>query len=149
MGSLTVPSEGLVYVDAQIAIYTVDRHPKYGPACMPLWSAAAAGAVTVVSSELILLETLVGPIRAADAALERDREGLWGRPNTLLLPVTRAVLREAARLRAAIPPLKAPDAIHAATAMLSGCALFVTNDAAFRHIPGLPIAMLDDALSAP
>jgi predicted nucleic acid-binding protein len=129
VGSLSVPSEGLVYVDAQIVIYTVDRHPRYGPACMPLWSAAAANAVTVVSSELTLLETLVGPMRAADAALERDREGLWSRPNTLLLPVTRDVLREAARLRAAIPPLRAPDAIHAATAMLSGCGLFVTNDA--------------------
>ncbi len=148
MGSLNVPDAGLVYIDAQVAIYTVDWHPKYGPACMPLWAAAASSAVTVVSSELILLETLVGPIRAADAALERDREGLWSRPNTLLLPITREVLREAARLRAFMPPLKAPDAIHAATAVLSGCALFVTNDSVFRRIPALPVALLDDAIAA-
>jgi predicted nucleic acid-binding protein len=43
-----------------------------------------------------------------------------------LLPITRPILLEAARLRAATK-LKTPDAIHAATAMDAGCALFVTT----------------------
>lgn len=146
MGSLTIPRDGLVYIDAQVAIYTVDRHPTYGPVCMPLWSAVADGSVTVVSSELILLETLVAPIRAGDVTWRHDREGLWNRPNMLLLPIARDVLYGAARLRAAIPPLKAPDAVHAATAVLHGCALFVTNDSVFRRVPDLPVAILDDAI---
>jgi predicted nucleic acid-binding protein len=59
------------------------------------------------------------------------------------------VLREAARLRATIAGLRAPDAIHAATALLSGCALFVTNDAGFKRVPGLPLVVLDDVIAAP
>jgi predicted nucleic acid-binding protein len=56
-------------------------------------------------------------------------------------------LREAARLRATISGLKTPDAIHAATALQHGCALFVSNDVGFRRVPGLSLAILDDVLA--
>lgn len=149
MGSLILPSSGLVYTDAQIAIYTVDKHPTYGPLCEPLWLEVKAGAVTAVSSELTLLETLVGPLRASDTAFATRRELLWQQANTRLIPITQAILREAARLRAAISGLRTPDAIHAATALLHGCALFLTNDVGFRRVPGLSLVILDEVFAAP
>ena len=100
MGLLTLPASGLVYVDAQIAIYTVDVHPLYAPTCRPLWDAVKAGTVTAVSSELTLMETLVGPLRDGDATRAMLREALWPQANTRLLPISQDVLREAARLRA-------------------------------------------------
>lgn len=60
-----------------------------------------------------------------------------------LLPITQAILREAARIRATTK-LKTPDALHAATAQLEGCVLFVTNDACFRNLATLPVVILDD-----
>jgi len=39
------------------------------------------------------------------------------------------------------------DAIHAAIALEHGCTLFVTNDASFRRIPGLPVTILTDLLT--
>jgi predicted nucleic acid-binding protein len=146
LGSLTLPASGLVYADAQIAIYSVDTHAVYAPACRPLWQ---EGGHLVVTSELTLLETLVGPLRSGDTSLAVRREDLWRQPNTRMLPITQAVLREAARLRALHLGLKTPDAIHAATALLHGCALFVTNDTGFRPIAGLSLAVLDDVLAAP
>jgi predicted nucleic acid-binding protein len=95
------------------------------------------------------METLVGPLRTGDSSLAIRRENLWRQANTRLLPITEAVLREAARLRALHTALKTPDAIHAATALLHGCALFVTNDSGFRSITGLPLALLDDVIAAP
>jgi predicted nucleic acid-binding protein len=68
---------------------------------------------------LVLLETLVGPLKAGDGALAQAYEQLFQQPQTRLLPITLAVLREAARLRATTK-LKTPDAIHASTALLSG-----------------------------
>ena len=65
-----------------------------------------------------------------------------------LLPINQDVLREAARLRAAIPGLRTPDALHAATALIADCTLFLTNDAGFRRIPNLPLAILDDVLAS-
>jgi hypothetical protein len=60
-------------------------------------------------SELTLLETLIAPLRNG-----------FRQPNTALVPITRDVLREAARLRPATPGLRTPDALHAAaTALLT------------------------------
>ncbi|MBI3945646.1 MAG: PIN domain-containing protein [Armatimonadetes bacterium] len=144
-----MPDSGHVYADANVAIYSVDRHPTYAPVCAPLWRATQGGTVQVVSSELILLETLVGPLRNGDAVLAARREALWRRADTRLVPITRDVLREAARLRARHTALRTPDAFHAATALLSGCVLFVTNDPGFRRILGLPLAILDEVVAAP
>ena len=149
MGLLTLPAAGPVYADAQIAIYTVDRHPLYGPVCDPLWQAAQNGVITIITSELTLMETLVGPLRNGDTALATLRENLWHKPNVRMLPITSDILREASRLRASIPALKTPDAIHAATALLHGCVLFVTNDIGFKRVPGLSLAILDDVIAAP
>ncbi|HKA06028.1 MAG TPA: PIN domain-containing protein [Gemmataceae bacterium] len=146
MGTLSVPASGLVYLDANPVIYSVEKHPVFGPLLEPLWLAAQAQSVEVVSSDLVLLETLVGPLKAGDAALAQAYEQLFQLPRTRLLPITLAVLREAARLRATTK-LKTPDAIHAATAVLSGCALLVTNDAGFRSLAGLPVVILSDLLT--
>ena len=66
-----------------------------------------------------------------------------------LNPITLPVLREVAQLRAAIPALRTPDAIHAATALAAGCAMFLTNDPVFKRIPGLPVTVLSEAVVAP
>jgi predicted nucleic acid-binding protein len=63
-----------------------------------------------------------------------------------LIPIDQATLREAARLRASLPGLRTPDAIHAATARAAGCALLVTNDTGFRRVPGVNLTLLDDLI---
>jgi predicted nucleic acid-binding protein len=42
-----------------------------------------------------------------------------------LMPISQGILREAAKLRAASSSLRTPDAIHAATAAVTGCGLLV------------------------
>jgi predicted nucleic acid-binding protein len=145
VGLLTLPATGLVYADAQIAIYSADARVVYAPVCRPLWQEAGH---LVVTSELTLMETLIGPLRRGDTALAIRREELWRQPNTRMLPITEAVLREAARLRSLHTALKTPDAIHAATALVHGCALFVTNDTGFRRVAGLQLAILDDVIAS-
>ena len=146
MGSLTVPSSGLVYLDTNPIIYSVERHPAYWPLLQPLWQAAKGRTIEIVSSDLALLETLVGPLKAGDTALATAYEQLFQQAQTRLLPITHAILREAAGLRATTR-LKTPDALHAATARQVGCALFITNDAAFRGAVTLPLVILDDLLT--
>jgi len=145
MGSLTVPPSGLVYLDTNPVIYSVEKNPAYWPLLEPLWQAAKAGTVEIVSSDLTLMETLVGPVKSGDGALAHAYEQLFQQAQTRLLPITHAVLREAARLRATTR-LKTPDALHLATAQLAGCALFVTNDGGFRGAATVPVVILDDLL---
>jgi predicted nucleic acid-binding protein len=146
VGSLNVPASGLEYIDANPIIYTVETHPVYGPLLQPLWQAALTRTIEVVSSELVLLETLVGPLKSGITQLERDYEQALLGTDMRLIPITQPILREAARLRATTR-LRTPDALHAATALQAGCALFVTNDVGFRGVPGLPVVILDDLLT--
>lgn len=149
MGRLILPPSGWVYADSCIALYTVNVHPTYAPLCAPLWQAAQQGSIQAVSSELTLMETLVGPLRSSDTAKAAFSVNLWNRPGASLLPITQDILREAARLRALVTSLRTPDAIHAATALLHGCTLFVTNDQGFRNVPNLPVVLLDDIIASP
>jgi predicted nucleic acid-binding protein len=146
VGALILPSSGQVYFDTNHVIYSVERHPVYWPLLEPVSQTAKAKTVEIVSSELVLMETLVGPLKSGDAALANDYEQLFQQPQTRLLPVTLVILREAARLRATTK-LRTPDAIHAATSQFSGCVLLVTNDVGFRSVPGLPVVILDELLS--
>jgi hypothetical protein len=80
VGTLSVPASGLVYLEANSVIYSVEKHPDFGSLLNPVWLAAKAKAVEVVSSELVLLETLVGPLKKADKALADAYELLFLQP---------------------------------------------------------------------
>jgi predicted nucleic acid-binding protein len=149
MGSLALPSSGLVYIDSDIIIYSVETHPAYWPTLQPLWAAARAGALSIVSSELALMETLIGPLRSGDTVLLTAYEQVFQSPEVRLLPVSQAVLREGARLRAASSALRTPDAVHAATATIAGCTMFLSNDVGFRRVSSLPLVILDEVLAGP
>ncbi|MCI0349382.1 MAG: PIN domain-containing protein [Acidobacteriales bacterium] len=143
MGALILPSSGLIYLDANSVIYSVEKHPLYWPLLQPLWQAAKNVSIEIVSRDLVLLEVLVGPLKSGNTALASTYEQLFQQSQTRLFPITQTILRQAAKLRAT-SKLKTPDALHAATALEAKCALFITNDAGFRGVPGLSVAILDD-----
>jgi predicted nucleic acid-binding protein len=97
-----------------------------------------------VSSELSLLETLVGPLKSGDHDLATHYGQLLTATEMKLLPVTASILKDAALLRAQTN-LKTPDAIHAATAIASASLQFITNDAAFQRVSGLAVVVLKEA----
>ena len=123
MGPLSPPSGSAVYLDTNSIIYSVERIAPYVGLLRPLWQGAAAGVHSLVTSSVSLLEVLVGPFKTGDATLEADyRRLLIGTSDLRSIPISNAVLEEAAHLRASTD-LKTPDAIHAATALLESCAL--------------------------
>jgi predicted nucleic acid-binding protein len=148
MGQLSVPPSGTVYVDTNAVIYRVERIEPYLTASAPLWDALDHGAAQVETSELTLLEVLVKPLRDGNTTLVTlFRSVLLGTVGLRCLPVSLRVLELAAELRARYG-LKTPDAIHAATAQIQGSVLFVTNDAGFRRVPGLPVAVLSEVAAS-
>jgi predicted nucleic acid-binding protein len=147
MGQLNLPKASRIYIDTVIAIYGVEANQTYFSLLQPLLEKLQVNDLKVLSSELILLETLVVPIRNSDTLLITAYEQFLLASETQLIPISQPVLREAARLRAT-SNLRTPDAIHAATAMISGSTQFLTNDQGYRKIPGLPVVILDEVLAA-
>ncbi len=142
MGPLNLPISGSVYLDAQIIIYSVERRPSFWPKLQTFWSLVQSGSIKLFSSELSVLESLVEPIRSGDVVREQEFQTFFVQPSIELIPITRQTLLAAARVRAATPKLKAPDAIHIATAQALNCNHVLTNDFGWRAVPSLPVVLL-------
>ena len=149
MGVISLPANGEIAIDANILIYSVETQEPYWLLLQPLLSAAKAGQVILVASELIVLETLIMPFRTQDALLINAYAEILSSPNVRLVPITTNTLLRAAKLRAEIPGLRTPDAIHAASALQQNITSFLTNDSGFRRVPGLPVLLLSEFLNVP
>jgi predicted nucleic acid-binding protein len=93
-----------------------------------------------------MLEVLVEPYRASD----QDRVDMFYAllstyPHLTWVETSLEIADRAAQLRADLN-LRTPDAIQAATALISGATGFVSNDRAFRRVKGLEALILDDIL---
>ena len=147
MGPLDLPYAGLVYLDASSLIYSVERVEPYRTLLEPMWQEAQDGNLTIVSSPVLVVEALVKPFRDGNTEIEMQYRELFGANAVRLLEASYTVFEDAARLRADTG-LAIPDALHAATALRAGCALFITNDTDFRRLEDLPIVVLDDLVKA-
>lgn len=148
MGSLKLPPTGNIYVDSDILINTVESFASYEPLLRLLWENVRSGQVGVLTSDLSLMETLTGPLKRKDSGIYNLYEQFLQQPGIQMVPISRDILKEAARLRAALPSVRTPDAIHAATATHIGCGMFPTNDTGFRRIPNLPVTILEESTRA-
>lgn len=114
---------GLIYLDACLVIYLVERHALWGePITGKL--AGASGARFGISP-LVKCECMVGPLKRGDPVLEQAYIDLFEK----LLPfeMPEAVYLQAARLRARFG-LRTPDALHLACAQRHRCDALWTND---------------------
>ena len=148
MGLLSDLGAGPVALDSAPFIYFIEEHPRYLSLVEPVFSAIDGGKLEAVTSSITLLETLVVPLRSANLALASRYEALLTRSRGLrLVPIDLDLLRAAAHLRAGAR-LKTPDALQLASAMVTGCCAFVTNDDRLPSFPGLHVACLENYLSA-
>ncbi|MFN6460407.1 MAG: type II toxin-antitoxin system VapC family toxin [Nostoc sp. DedVER02] len=147
MGQLILLTSGSIYIDTSVAIYTIEGNPDYYSLLQPLWSKFYAGEIQIISSELILMEVLVVPLRNGNNSLVADYEELLLSSQVQLIPISQSILRQSANLRAT-SNLKTPDAIHAATALSVNSNQFITNDKGFRNVSGLPVVILSEVLAS-
>jgi len=133
-----------VYFDTNVFVYALEGFERFQPLLRELFGKIQDAQLRAVTSELTLAEVLVKPlvdgrtdVCTAYLAAVQDSEGLE------VVPVTRDVLVEAAGIRARLG-VRLPDAIHVATAVLSGCRSFLTNDRSITEIPDVRVIYLSD-----
>ena len=134
-----------VGLDTSPLIYALDAiEPYVGPARM-LLTMAENGELQLFVSGISELELLVKPLRQDDrGALRKIRVLLNDFPNLHLVPARREVLQLAAKLRAK-ENLRTPDAIIAASAILTGCDCLIGNDRTIqKRLKSISYLCLDD-----
>lgn len=142
MGSLILPAGGSVYLDANCFIYSIEKVDPYYSLLQPVWQAAKRGEILIVTSELTWMEVLVRPLKDGNSQVESSFRAVLTAGDVQMISATLPLWEDAAHIRS--QGLKTPDALHAATARAAKAALFVTNDAAFRRVPGLNVAVLHE-----
>ena len=122
------------YLDANTVIYAIEGYAEYFNLPAGLLAPLDNGDFTAVTSEITLVETVVGPRKAGDAATEADyRDFLTPSAHLAIEPVSMRVLEKVIDLRSQYG-LKIPDAIHLATGLIAGCTVFVTRDASWGKV---------------
>ncbi len=92
MGELILPSFSTIYIDTSIVIYTIEDNPEHYSLLQPLWYKFYAGEIQIISSELILMEVLVVPLRNGNISLVADYEELLLSSQIQLIPISQSIL---------------------------------------------------------
>jgi len=142
MGGVDALRGRRLYLDANVFIYVVEGSPEHDAFLGGLLDLLGTGDTTAVTSELTLAEVLAKPFEEnrtdlADIYEEMVAPSAW----LDMVPVNRAVLLRAARLRAELK-LRLPDAIHVASAVAAGCELFLSNDYRLKVPAGVALVRL-------
>lgn len=131
----------IAYLDANVVIYFVERHPVWGPKAASRLARLKAAGDDMAVSDLARLECLVVPFVTSNAAVLADYDAFFRDPAVRVFPLSAAVCERGARIRAA-HHFKPLDALHLAAAAEHGCGLFLTNDAALARFPDVSVEIL-------
>lgn len=133
---------GPVGIDTAIFIYFIEENGRYISTITPLFEAADAGGIEIVTSALTLLEVLVVPYRAGNVELAERYETVLSRGRGIrMVDLGRDHLRRAAQLRASTG-VATPDALQLAAALAMQCSAFVTNDRRLPVVSNLKVLQL-------
>ena len=113
-----------IYLDSAPIIYLVENVAPYSER---LISRLSGPDIEQICSGLTRLECRVKPLKDGEQALVAAFDSYFTTIITTIFPLTRQVIDQATKLRA-IYGFKTPDAIHLATAIVSRCDVFLTND---------------------
>lgn len=145
MGLLNIPTGSRVYFDANIIVYIIEGFQPYREILNRLLVDIDQGHWSACTSELTIAEVLVKPIRDGEESIANAyREFLYHSSALQILTVNRTILEYAAQIRAGnFSRFKLPDAIHVASATLSECHTFLTNDKRIIPWNQLSVIQLD------
>lgn len=132
-----------IALDTSPFIYHLQAHPTYCVAAAAIFQAIEHGQPSAVTSTVTMLELLVKPFKDQNIELVNSIFSLASRyPNLSWVEPSLAVAERGAQLRARYT-LRTPDAIQAATAIVSHATGFITNDATLSRLDELDVLLLD------
>ncbi|MCI0463989.1 MAG: PIN domain-containing protein [Gemmataceae bacterium] len=131
----------IVYLDTNVVIYAVEKHPVFGPKVAVRLATARTARDSLMVSDLTRMESLVGPLKSGDTTLQGHFRAFFALPEVQVVAITPAVCDRAALIRAT-SKFKPMDSLHLATAVEHGASVFLTGDARLASFTGLTVEVL-------
>ena len=131
-------------LDTAPIIYFIEGNQEFHARCTPFFAAIDRKEIEAITSTITLPETLVHPLRAGDAVRTAAfRDLLLATQGITTVPLSLEIAERTAHLRADYN-LRTPDAVQLATALISGCDTFLTNDAKLKRVTELRVLIVSE-----
>ncbi len=130
----------ILFLDTNIVIYAVENPLVFGPKANVRLTVARNSSATFMISDLVRMETLVGPLKSGNASLQQDYVQFFGSSDITVAGITPAVCDRAAHIRAT-HNFKSMDGLQLAAAV-DGSGTFLTADAGLSSFAGLTVEVL-------
>ena len=127
-----------LYLDAAPVIYVVEQVKPYAAVVDERLSDSD---IVAVVSDLTRMECRIKPLRDGNTDLLRDFDDFFAEVAEVT-SLSREVIDRATSIRAQYG-FKTPDAIHLASAIASGCDVFLTNDHRLDRFPDITIEIIE------
>lgn len=134
----------MMYLDTNVILYAIERHPRYGDACKRILYAIERGRLKVGASVFVLLEVMGGlqKLNRSSRSVRRQPPLFSLRENMdalLSLPIVWFEMSIATvdRVCVHMDTMRTADALHIATAELHDIREILSADTDFDHIPSL------------
>lgn len=136
-----------LFIDTTPLIYYVEKNPEYYDILKHFFMESYNAEKEFVSSVVTVHEYSVHPYMYDEVNLLKDYNRFIEDTDAIIYDIDSSIADKAARIRAEYKFFKGMDALQLATACLSGCDLFLTNDKQlrqFKEIEVITVAELED-----
>ena len=131
----------ILFLDTNVVIYAVENPGFLGPKANARLIAGRTVGDRFMISDLVRMESLVGPLKNGDANLEQAYRQFFAATDMTVVSITAAVCDRAAHIRAT-HNFKPMDALQLAAAVEHGANVFLTADARLGSFTGLTVEIL-------
>jgi predicted nucleic acid-binding protein len=121
-----------LFLDTAPVVYFVEQNPEFIDRVEPIFARLDLDIIGVVSA-VTLAECLVFPIKRCLTDLEQAFEDVVNSERVEFIAVDREIAKLTAIIRAKYN-FQLPDSIQIATAIVSNCDAFLTNDIALKKV---------------
>ncbi len=133
-----------VFIDTAPIIYYLENNPQYKDLIKGFFTRCLEENIQVVTSAITIEEYLVLPYSSGKIEFADNFKRFLEYMNVEVVDINSTIAEQGAKIRGQYKYFKAMDALQIATAIVSGCDMFFTNDKQLRQEKELSCMTIDD-----
>jgi predicted nucleic acid-binding protein len=133
-----------VFIDTSPFIYYLENSKIYKDKIKNFFAMCINENIQIVTSAITVEEYLTFPYKIDNQELIDNFKNFINYMNVEIIDVNFEIAERAAIIRGKYKDFKGMDALQIATAVISGCDMFFTNDKQLRQEKELPCMTMDD-----
>lgn len=133
-----------IFLDSTPIIYFIQHNEFYFEQVAKIFSFFSETDVKIILSDIVTAESLVHAYRYNNLEVLNNFENLRNLLNVEIIHTSEEIARKTSQIRAKYKSFETPDAFNLATAVLSDCEIFLTNDKRLRQFDEIKVVTVDD-----